>query len=149
MENVHEHGNFLHVGNAARECRLTSTRALTKRNTVLVACNAQIARGFQDIGCFYAGDAYQNMSVLQILQEQVVTEMRLVAVPQVAEALLRRHAAHANNKRGLAAGNIVRIGVFSVAENKIKPVQRINVSGMHAKDDARRHVHFEIRERIL
>ena len=89
------------------------------------------------------------MPVLQILQEQVVAEMRLIAIPQVAKALLRRHAAHANDKRGLTAGNVVRIGVFSITENKIKPVQRIDVARMYAKNDARRHVHLKISKRIF
>ena len=136
MEGVHQHGDFLDVGNFLVEGLLTTARDMAELRPLLIGRLTRRACRLQDVRSLDTRDAHQVLPA-NILQEQIVTEARLVGAPQMAEAGVGWHAADAHDKRGVAARRIVWIGVRSVAEHQVKAVERIDVTRMGAEHDAR------------
>lgn len=94
MEGIHQHGDFLDVGNFLVEGLLTTARDMAELRPLLIGRLARRACRLQDVRSLDTRDAHQVLPA-NILQEQIVTEARLVGAPQMAEARVGRHAADA------------------------------------------------------
>lgn len=84
MEGVHQHGDFLDVGDFLVEGLLTTASDVAELRSLLVGRLAGRARRLQDVRGLDARDAHQVLPA-DILQEQIVAEARLVASPQMAK----------------------------------------------------------------
>ena len=143
MISVHEHGNILHIGNAAIESGGAPVRGGRKESAVFVRCFAQMRAFFENLSGSDRRDG-NPVAIAEILQEKVGASGGLVGVYSVAETVLRRHAANADDQCRFAAGAILRIAVAAVEKDCVKAFDGVQIARMHAEEHARLDVYLKI-----